>query len=511
MKENILYVFEWGYWGGIHSGVLALSKEFSEFNHYAIQLNQNINDEKTDNLLINNNIYLKKLNGILLKEEVRAVNPKIIFLFTIQSRHIEKPVNWLENYTVVKFHNSCSKNDIEQEKPLNVYLNWVVSDYQLSKHILKHDNVLVSPPVTFIKDFLNIERSKREPVVGRVQGLSCVRKGKYPKKYFEILDKIPNKKFLIGDSKENPPIPGKTVEYLKEIDIFIIWADNIEAFPRAITEANLSGIPVVVKNNNDGAAEQIKKSGGGILVNTEEEFINAIELLSKDKKLRDEIANKGKYWCIENCSTKLVKTYLNNKINQDNYNIHNGYKSRSNIKFLNTEERTDEYQNDVYELAHNIAKNNNYKTIVDFGCGSAFKLFKYFNDFKKIGYDLEETINFLKTKYPNEDWRVSDFSKPILEEVDLLICADVIEHLINPNELINWLLKSNIKKYVISTPDRNLIARNNENYHMGPPWNEHHIREWSFNEFNNYIGRYFKIIDHISRPHEVGQVIICEK
>ena len=312
MKENILYVFEWGFWGGIHSGVLALSKEFSEYNHYALQLNPKSNDKKTDELLIKNNVHLKKLNGVLLKEEVEAVNPRVIFLFTIQRRHIEKPVDWLENYTVIKFHNSCAINDIEQEKPLNVYLNWVVSDYQLSNHKLKHDNVLVSPPVTHIKDFLNIERPEREPVVGRVQGLSCIRKGKYPQKYFDMLKKIKNKKFLIGDSLHNPPVPGKTVDYLKEIDIFIIWADNIEAFPRAITEANLSGIPVVVKNNNDGAAEQIIKSGGGILVDTEEEFINAIRLLTNNKELRDKLANKGKYWCIENCTTKLARAYLNN-------------------------------------------------------------------------------------------------------------------------------------------------------------------------------------------------------
>ena len=310
MKEKFLYVYQWGFWGGIHSGVLAISKEFPEYDHYALQLNSNSNDTTTDNYLRKNGIVLKKLNGLLLKREVEALNPKIIFLFTIQSKHIERPIQWLENYYTVKFHNSSSKKDIESVEVINVNINWFVSEYVFSKQTLKHENIIISPPVMFIKNYLNIERPKRQPVVGRIQAFSHIRKGKYPKTYLSILEKISNSKFLIGDSRKNPPNPEKMRDYLKEVDIFILWADNKETFSRVIAEANLSGIPVVLKNNNDGASEQIKKSGGGVLVDTEEEFIGAIELLTKNKKLRDELANRGKYWCVENCSTKLLRACL---------------------------------------------------------------------------------------------------------------------------------------------------------------------------------------------------------
>ncbi len=39
----------------------------------------------------------------------------------------------------------------------------------------------------------------------------------------------------------------------------------------------------------------------------------------------------------------------------------------------------DEYQNGVCLEAKSIVIDNNYKKIVDVGCGSAFKLLKYFN------------------------------------------------------------------------------------------------------------------------------------
>ena len=44
------------------------------------------------------------------------------------------------------------------------------------------------------------------------------------------------------------------IKYLEQIDIFYIWGGkgHIESWSRVVTEAMLSGIPVVVKDNKDG-------------------------------------------------------------------------------------------------------------------------------------------------------------------------------------------------------------------------------------------------------------------
>jgi len=193
----------------------------------------------------------------------------------------------------------------------------------------------------------------------------------------------------------------------------------------------------------------------------------------------------------------------------DNFFIRRDYKIRENNDFLDTSSRSDEYQNDVYLFAKEIGDINNVKTIADVGCGSAFKLLKYFSDYETIGYDLNFTVDFLKRKYPDKIWIVSDFdSSP--NEVDLVICADVIEHVINPTNLLNFIKKMNPKHIVMSTPDRDLLYEKLGRPYLGPPVNSHHIREWSYMEFKNYINHFFEILQHISIEKEYGQMIYCK-
>jgi 2-polyprenyl-3-methyl-5-hydroxy-6-metoxy-1,4-benzoquinol methylase len=94
--------------------------------------------------------------------------------------------------------------------------------------------------------------------------------------------------------------------------------------------------------------------------------------------------------------------------------------------------------------------------------------------------------------------------------VDLVICADVIEHVKNPDELIHFIIKMDPEHIVISTPDRDLLHEKLGRSQTGPPGNTHHIREWSFDEFENYISRNFNIIRHEKIRKEYGQVIYCK-
>ena len=64
---------------------------------------------------------------------------------------------------------------------------------------------------------------------------------------------------------------------------------------------------------------------------------------------------------------------------------------------------------------------------------------------------------------------------------DVGICSDVIEHIREPNGLLSFLKKLKCKLFVISTPKREHMVRN------GPPNNIHHVREWTFHEFQIYL------------------------
>ena len=190
------------------------------------------------------------------------------------------------------------------------------------------------------------------------------------------------------------------------------------------------------------------------------------------------------------------------------YGIREDYVIREKNDFLDTSGRSDEYQNDVYVYAKEIAENYSVKKIADVGCGSAYKLIKYFGDFELIGYDLEPTIEFLKEKYPNNKWILSDFNSAP-EESDMVICADVIEHVDDPDELIGFILKMKPKHVILSTPDRYLLYYKLGRSITGPPVNKHHIREWTFDEFVSYIGNRFDVLDHQKIEHEYGQMIYC--
>lgn len=192
----------------------------------------------------------------------------------------------------------------------------------------------------------------------------------------------------------------------------------------------------------------------------------------------------------------------------NNFYIREDYQIRKENDFLDTSGRSDEYQNDVYLLAKTIAENFDIKKIADVGCGSAFKLKKYFSDYDIIGYDLEPTVNQLNEKYPNNNWVISDFNSTP-DEVDLVICADVIEHVNNPDELIIFIKKMNPKYIIISTPDRNLLHDKLGRSHLGPPVNKHHVREWSFEEFKKYMKYHFNVLLHKNFEIEYNQVVNC--
>ncbi len=502
----MVHILEWGFmWGGIPTSIISLIKEFNEYEHYVLQLNQRVNPQ-TVNFFKNCGANYIIIGAKLKNEHLDSIKPDLIFIHSCNKTYIKANLNKYK--TVTLFH-----YNIEDNNDYHGDLNWFISKYTYDITKNKPQNYIIQPPPCYVSDFLNIKRSNRKPIVGRIQSLSLIKNNKFSKKFFELLKKIDAEVFIVGPKESNASIiPGKMPEYLKNIDLFLIWGDTTETWSLVTTEANLSGIPVVARKMNDGLSEQLKKSGGGVLVSNENDFLDVVDLLIKDETLRKIIGERGKNWCIENVSTKQIRSYLEGWLDLTTYEIHKKYVPRRNVEFLNTENKTDQFQDDVYKKAFEIVQKNNYNKIIDFGCGSGYKLIKYFDNYTTRGYDLKQTVDFLKTKYPDKDWWVSDFSSPPTDEgFDLVICADVIEHLENPDKLINWLLTLNIKKIIISTSNRDLLVKNRNHSNYGPPENKHHFREWGFDEFNNYLSKSFKILEHYSIEEECNQVVVCEK
>jgi 2-polyprenyl-3-methyl-5-hydroxy-6-metoxy-1,4-benzoquinol methylase len=199
---------------------------------------------------------------------------------------------------------------------------------------------------------------------------------------------------------------------------------------------------------------------------------------------------------------------------KENYYIHDGYNHRSEFIHFDDTKLADEWQNEVYKHVRGMAVKHECTTIFDIGCGSGFKLVKYFSEFNIIGSEREPTLSFLRQTYPTKllsfpgrMWIESDFSVLPGENIDMVICADVIEHLLNPNELLEYVQRINPKLFVISTPDQ--LLRKNEG-REGPPRNCHHIREWNMQEFHRYLSDYFFVVQHfISNEGQATQCAVC--
>lgn len=196
-------------------------------------------------------------------------------------------------------------------------------------------------------------------------------------------------------------------------------------------------------------------------------------------------------------------------LSTDNYFIKAGYKSRTEYVHYDDLEEEDQWQLEVYLRAYGLMKRNEWKTVADIGCGSAYKLIKYLGEFETVGYELPANVEKLMERYPERDWRISDLTKKEDIKADLIICSDVIEHLVDPDALMRYLAKQNFELLILSTPERDICRGAND---FGPPQNPAHQREWNFDEFRRYVSRFFQIKEHVITNNEQGtQMVICHK
>lgn len=179
--------------------------------------------------------------------------------------------------------------------------------------------------------------------------------------------------------------------------------------------------------------------------------------------------------------------------NQKFYGIHRGYNWRRFPEEYYAPEHPNHYQIEVYEAARKILTERQFRTVIDVGCGSGHKLIQFFPDVPTIGIETPRTVEYLKKRYPLRIWYATPLWHYEDFPADLVICVDVIEHVVDPDLLLHFIRNLSAKRYLISTPERDLM---NENTFNGPPRNPHHVREWNKQEFADYIAPWFKIEKH---------------
>lgn len=184
-----------------------------------------------------------------------------------------------------------------------------------------------------------------------------------------------------------------------------------------------------------------------------------------------------------------------------NYFIPESYVTREDVPHFDDTPFEDEYQDDVYRNATEIFGERGFKTVTDFGCGAGFKLLKYFGDVPTVGIDVEPTVSWLRLNYPQRTWM-----EPVgeLPQSDMIICADVIEHVADPDALMQRIVSLKPKLVILSTPACDFLGTED-----GPPRNIHHVREWTFSQFGTYMAEWLEVERHyMPTPGTCCQMIV---
>lgn len=198
----------------------------------------------------------------------------------------------------------------------------------------------------------------------------------------------------------------------------------------------------------------------------------------------------------------------------DNFFIPKGYLTNPAVTFDTSDEiywdaqraKTSEaYQKAVYDWAGDLILRNRLTSVADLGCGTAVKLSllqQRMPGVRYFGYDQPNAVRMCREHYDFGEWFPVNFDHPDAIEFspkDLVISSDVIEHLENPDTLLECIKRVSDENtlILISTPERNRLR--GQGCLFSPI--KHHVREWSQCEFSKYIeSRGFKILETMILP-----------
>lgn len=178
-------------------------------------------------------------------------------------------------------------------------------------------------------------------------------------------------------------------------------------------------------------------------------------------------------------------------VSNDTYFIKPGYTVRNKPVYFEdnlVDSSNIVHQPDVYQFTAYLARRFGSKRIIDIGCGRAHKFVPLHPEFQLVGVDYGSNLDYCRHHYDFGQWVEHDLEqpspfrlKPRLVRDAVIVCEDVIEHLVRPDGLIDSLkvLMNEAAVCILTTPDRNRIRGPDD---MGPPGNHHHVREWNLEE-----------------------------
>lgn len=183
-------------------------------------------------------------------------------------------------------------------------------------------------------------------------------------------------------------------------------------------------------------------------------------------------------------------------VSDDDYCIRAGYRSRPVPEYYADTPSNVTWQPDVYPEAARVARELGARTIVDLGSGNGDKLARLHPEFELVGVDIGSNLEHVRRAHPQGTWIEHDFEQPGALPLDqelldgaVIVCADVIEHLMRPEHLLAKLrraLEDGAAAVLLSTPER---TRTWGDEHQGPPPNTCHVREWTLEELGALLER----------------------
>ncbi len=196
-----------------------------------------------------------------------------------------------------------------------------------------------------------------------------------------------------------------------------------------------------------------------------------------------------------------------------NYCIREDYTARGESLTLDSkgrvywnEKRVEEsafYQWHIYHYALALIKQHQIKNVLDVGCGAATKLVRMLSQSADIyGIDQPSAIEYCKATYQVGTFYAENLEAPTVSidlPFGLIICSDVIEHVVDPDTLIRYIKRFCSKEtyLLFSTPDRDKLRGKDCLY---SPKKEH-IREWNAGEFSRYLEQSgFSVLDQKHVP-----------
>lgn len=148
------------------------------------------------------------------------------------------------------------------------------------------------------------------------------------------------------------------------------------------------------------------------------------------------------------------------------------------------------WQHHVYAWAATIVRREGCRSVLDLGCGVGTKLLAHLlpvcNDVE--GMDQPSALAVARAQGCRAPLHAVDLESPALRPhrtFDLVVCADVVEHLLDPDPMLRWLLSfvSPCGFVLISTPERDRERGRNCMASNKPE----HVREWSRSEFASFL------------------------